>query len=934
MSQYAGLSLQEIYVMKCEEFECKKNSKIFNILPTKPNIFDTLNAVDISSNFLGPKGIRPLLEVIRCCTNLKYLDLRDQQMTKEVVDELCAVLSHHPTVIRVNLSDNPLTIAAGAVLVDLAKNNIVIEQIILENTQIRPVMCNAIASQLAKNKLAKSAAQQAVTEATEFLMSINEGRAQGMPKKTVDSNIIRSALSSYPFSISGILFDDNPSGALLQLCHQLDGYFQDTQFQPDDLSLQRVASADYQVSQWSRITEIAGSAAVLFPEDSNFQFPRECPPSFSWVFASLKAAVEPAFIRSLITPQQINPSGVYTVKVFVDGAWRFVVVDDFLPLKKDGSFAFTAPAEGKYYWPCIIEKAIAKLHSGYQALDQDVQVRHPIERKTSCATTMTDFCGGVGISRDLHHEEFNADDWWRTLLDLYTSRAKLIGTSLNDDGVTLSHGIVPRHSYEITQVKQVNGFRLLQLQSSWVERTWNGEWASKSVLWEQHPDVAEALDIKNLIGNAFWMPYTKFLQVFSSVHLCRSFPGVNSKVIDGEWGAQFCGGPYFDPTWVHNPRYKLDMAGAGAVFINLGLPDSRFTDSDVETLAFHVLKSDTYPIRFDKDAVVAKTSYVITTSVSFDGTFSEGSYWLVPSTYVPGRAGKFIIRMFSLAPFVIRHENIKGHWSESSHSSYIESSGEYQSGEDNMQYALEFPGNLVTDGSGESGKVLIKLHTPETDQLSLALFLVDSSDRARLLGPIPEDKVIARSKFLISNTVYLEAYIPANASRYTIVTCLNPEHSQAKFTVTVWSSIHKFNVVPLPFWKKKTVACSWESSGAYQETARNPQVELITAQPNQIFAVKMEVMDCVDPSIVFFVVGNRDRVGEGLRGKIPDERVVARSTYLRYGSVVKDFTIGAVPLNSYLIVPCLQPPGSKGRCTITVSCISDDFTVRLLQDGS
>lgn len=934
MSQYAGLSLQEIYAKKCEDLECRKNSIIFNSLPTKPNIFDTLNAVDISKNFLGPKGMRPLLEVIRCCSNLKYLDLRDQQMTKEVVDELCAVLLNHPTVIRVNLSDNPLTIAAGAALSELAKSNTVIEQIILENTQIRPVMCNAIAAQLAKNKLAKAAASQAVTEATEFLQSINDGKTQGKPKKTVDGNVIRSALSSYPFSISGILFDENPSGALLQLCHQLDGYFQDTQFLPDDLSLQRVASANYEVTQWSRITEISDEAK-LFPEDNNFQFPRDCRASFSWVFVALKAAIEPAFIRSMITPQQINPSGVYTVKIFVDGAWRFVVVDDFLPLKKDGSFAFTAPAEGKYFWPCILEKAVAKLHSGYQALDQDVHVRHPVERKTSCATTMTDFCGGVGISRDLHHEEFNADEWWRTLLDLYTSQAKLIGTTVHDDALAASHGIVPRHSYEIKQVQQINGFRLLQIHSDWAaDRMWNGEWASKSVLWEQHPDIALALDIKNLIGSTFWMPYTKFLQLFASVHLCRSFPGINSKVLEGEWGADFCGGPYFDPTWVHNPRYKLDMSGSGAIFVNLSLPDSRFTDSDVETLAFHVLRSDAYPIRFDKEAVVAKTSYVITTSVSFDGTFSEGSYWLVPSTYVPGRAGKFFIRIFSMAPFMIRHENIKGHWSETSHSSIIENSGEYQSGEDNMQYALEFPNNAVTDGSGESGKVLIKLHTPDTDQLSLALFLVDSSDRARLLGPIPEDRVIARSKFLISNTVYLEAYIPANASRYTIVTCVNPEHSQAKFSLTVWSSIHKYNVVPLPFWKKKFVTCAWESSGAYQETSRNPQIELITAQANQTFAIKMEVSNCSDPSIVFFVVGNRDRVGEGLRGKIPDERVVARSTYLRYTSVVKDFTIGAVPLNSYLIVPCLQPPGLRGNCTITVSCVSDDFTVRLLQDGS
>jgi hypothetical protein len=404
-------------------------------------------------------------------------------------------------------------------------------------------------------------------------------------------------------------------------------------------------------------------------------------------------------------------------------------------------------------------------------------------------------------------------------------------------------------------------------------------------------------------------------------------------VLDGEWGRDHCGGPYFDHSWSTNPRYKLSLASEGAAFINLSLPDSRFCCSDVDTLAFHVLKCTEYPLRFEKNDVVAKTSYVITNSVSYDGTFSAGDYWLVPSSYVAGKVGRFLLRIFSTAAFVIRHEDIRGHWHEASHAVYLTGSGEYQNGEDNAQFRLTFPGNAATDGSGQSGKVLIKLHTPETEELSLALFLIDNQSGTRVIGPVPESQVISRSKFLISNTVYLECYIPANGHDYTILTCVNPENSTTNIQVTVWSTIQKFNFTPFPMWKKKVIDCEWNASGPYQHATNNPQVELTTSIPNQTFVVRVMVSGCQDPSIVFFVVGNRDRCGEGLKGRIPDERVLARSTYVRFDSVVKDFTVGSVPLNSYLIIPNLLPPGSRGTCRIIVSSLTDEYRVRLLHSS-
>lgn len=943
MSIYAGLSLREIYLKKCEDLGVRKNSQLVAFLPDKPDVFHLPQEISIAKNFLGPKGLRPLLEIVRVCTALRSLDLRDQQLTKESIDELSTVLLNNDTVTRINLSENPLTIASGAVLADLVKANPNIEYVILENTQIRLAMTNAIESQLERNRLAKvpkAATGDAAAKGEDGQARPGSASALSgsVPKlKNMDQLVARKALQGFPFSVTHNLFDENVQSALTTLCSQCNTAFYDVQFEPNELSIQKTASGQYFATQWKRITEI-NPAASIFPANNDIFMPSNSPMSFSWLFLALGASVEPAFIRALITPQTVTAYGIYTVKFFIDGTWRYVVVDDYIPVRSDGSPCFTGPVDGTYFWSCLLEKAVAKLHGGYQALDQNVTARHPAEKRVSCATAMCDFTGGVGISRDLHHEEFHAEDWWNTLLELHASKAKLVASSMKasfDESLLKGLGIVPNHAYEILHVRQINGFKLLHLKSDWADRIWCGEWSDRSIAWEQHPAIAEALGIRHKADNSFWIPYVKFLQCFASVHLCRLFGASNNKILECEWTKTTAGGPYFDAMWCYNPRYSLILNEDGPIFVNLCLPDIRFDSSDVDTLAFHIVKSEHFPVKFDKDQLVAKTSYVITNSVSYDGTLAAGKYWIVPSSYTAGKLSRFFVRVFSTSSFIMRHEELRLHWNQETLTAKAECSGEYQNGEDNLQFLLEFPENEV-DGKGKEGRVILKMFTPETEQLSLALFLVDTTSsvtKGRVIGPIPEEHVIARSKFLISNTVYLEFFVPPRAGKYTVVTCVNPERSWADIELTCWSSIQKFSFTKVPMWKKKEVVAEWTSSGGYQDTARNPVFELITTIPNTTFVIRAQVSGCNDPSIVFFVVGNKGRQGESIRGRIPDDRIICRSAYIRGNSVVKEFPTGQFPLDSYLIVPCLQPPGTKGQCSITVSCVLDDFTLKVISRG-
>lgn len=60
-----------------------------------------------------------------------------------------------------------------------------------------------------------------------------------------------------------------------------------------------------------------------------------------------------------------NPRGQYVVKLFVNGTWRGITIDDYLPVNEWGEFICAFSSRGKL-WVSLIEKAYLKLHGGYE----------------------------------------------------------------------------------------------------------------------------------------------------------------------------------------------------------------------------------------------------------------------------------------------------------------------------------------------------------------------------------------------------------------------------------------------------------------------------------------------------------------------------------------------------------------------------------------
>merc|ERR1719259_1593966 len=61
--------------------------------------------------------------------------------------------------------------------------------------------------------------------------------------------------------------------------------------------------------------------------------------------------------------------GAFTVRFYMRGEWKDVVVDDRLPTTEDGKLLFLHSDDPQEFWPSLVEKAFAKVNGSYDGLN-------------------------------------------------------------------------------------------------------------------------------------------------------------------------------------------------------------------------------------------------------------------------------------------------------------------------------------------------------------------------------------------------------------------------------------------------------------------------------------------------------------------------------------------------------------------------------------
>ena len=169
------------------------------------------------------------------------------------------------------------------------------------------------------------------------------------------------------------------------------------------------------------------------------------------------------------------------VNFWIDGAWKDVIVDDLLMIMSERyghipMFARNLTNQHEL-WPCILEKAFAKLFGSYAATKSgymDIGVTYLTGASAGIDYEPPEDKGKNMLSM-MAHARSNGST---CLLGLSTSG----GTEEETD-----MGIVSGHAYTVLKTVQPAGFTqpLLYIRNPWGNNRadWKGDWGPKSKKW-------------------------------------------------------------------------------------------------------------------------------------------------------------------------------------------------------------------------------------------------------------------------------------------------------------------------------------------------------------------------------------------------------------------------------------------------------------------
>ena len=132
--------------------------------------------------------------------------------------------------------------------------------------------------------------------------------------------------------------------------------FEDPIFKPDFSSLfntRKLSLIKTKKYQWKRVREIFKNLKLkLFDsiDPNNLMQKDLC----NYYFASAVSALaeNPFRITKLFEKQEVNDMGCYFVRICQDGVWRYIVVDDYIPINE------MEPKKPAFICPRFLEKVI------------------------------------------------------------------------------------------------------------------------------------------------------------------------------------------------------------------------------------------------------------------------------------------------------------------------------------------------------------------------------------------------------------------------------------------------------------------------------------------------------------------------------------------------------------------------------------------------
>lgn len=290
-----------------------------------------------------------------------------------------------------------------------------------------------------------------------------------------------------------------------------------------------------------------------------------------WFISALRVVAERADLLHMLlgsaeTALSLHEQrGALIASIFNDGRFKAIPVDASLPLHDDeggkrrarGSFcstnviwprkqAFARPGAKNQLWPCLVEKAYAKLYGSFNAtvggqvsealldltgcptekimlqgscIDHEMawkRIKQAVDESlpVGCAAAQT----GEGIVSNHAYAVLDARELQNVLLGEQLRLPQQLQT-LQHDGAQQNESLGTNNATVVGET--CSRLRVLRLRNPWRVKEFNGLLSSRSTAWT----TRLAQDLGRTLQNdgTFWMPFEKFVQRFAAADIVHAY---------------------------------------------------------------------------------------------------------------------------------------------------------------------------------------------------------------------------------------------------------------------------------------------------------------------------------------------------------------------------------------------------------------------------
>nr|DBA27335.1 TPA: hypothetical protein GDO54_011495 [Pyxicephalus adspersus] len=420
--------------------------------------------------------------------------------------------------------------------------------------------------------------------------------------------------------------------------------------------------------EWKRPQELVKNPHFFVEDASRFDLHQGLTEN-CWFLAALASVTFHKDILTNVVPRNQsfdkNYAGIFHFRFWRFGEWVDVVVDDRLPVNKDGKLLFVSSTRKNLFWGPLLEKAYAKLCGSYE----DLQIGQVSE-------ALVDFTGGVNMTIKL--EQAPPDLWQIMVRAAYSGSLMGCQTRAGPERV-LENGLVAGHAYTVTGIRKVTcksgTENLVRLRNPWGKIEWKGNWSDNSSKWDQLSLKERLLLRKTREDGEFWMSIEDFEAHFVELVICKLTPDLMSHENGKEWtlsmqtgkwltGSTAGGRMTYTDTYWKNPQYRLKIlkgdnmekyTNTCSVLVSL-LQKQNHKHRNKSPPMFIGISVFMYqslrgrlPCEFflNTRPVNNKCVFINEREVTQDFHLFPGTYVIIPSTAEPDQQCEFILRVFS-----------------------------------------------------------------------------------------------------------------------------------------------------------------------------------------------------------------------------------------------------------------------------------------------